>query len=354
MRRYRFLIAAALGLVLGVAPWILTHKAVPGSNVNTLTRLAERCVHQGDTAICLTDRLDELAVGADINTALGLLQRLGGERDVAASCHTISHELGRRAYARGVDLASTISSSLASCQGAFVHGLLEAAGGATEADGIRALTTRVCVSLGGESRVSCEHGIGHAAYQATGGSTDQAVALCRALRDTAVKNCQDGVFMAGSTDSGAARSLTVSRGCLSLDAQDTTNACLINSFLGVGFEEVEKNGGVGSLLAFCDSVPTGSRVSCYSGLGYASRSLVRTDGNSQENQLGVCGDSVAGDDMTTNTFRSCLWYLIEQNTSLHGAGWFIDLCEIVPAGDKIFCTEQSLRARGRLVAPINS
>ena len=345
------LIAASSVLLVYLVgiPGVNSPRVSSGADPAVLTRLAERCIGQADANMCLMDRLDDLAIGAGLNSAiveLGLLER---NPAVAAACHTISHELGRRAYRRSADLAGTISSAKPSCQGGFVHGLLESAGDDLGSSGIAELSARACSGLRGDQRGSCEHGLGHAAFQSTDGDADLAVTLCDSLPGAGAQHCRDGVFMAAATDGDAERSLAGSRTCLTQANDSAARACLINSFLGVGFEEVDRSGGVPALQAFCDRLPTATRVSCYSGLGYASRSLVRTDAESQRNQLLLCGGSSGEIAIAVNPYRSCLWYVIEQNTALHDEAWFDVLCRLTDPADLAFCQSQVREARQRFL-----
>jgi hypothetical protein len=53
--------------------------------------------------------------------------------------------------------------------------------------------------------------------------------------------------------------------------------------------------------------------------------------------------------MDVNPYRSCLWYVIEQNTSLRDNAWFDELCRLTASTDASFCQREVLEARQRFL-----
>ncbi|MBP9782756.1 MAG: hypothetical protein KBC50_03445 [Candidatus Pacebacteria bacterium] len=128
-----------------------------------------------------------------------ILLALQDTDDFAKSCHVIAHNMASEAYRRNPgDFYKLIESvNVNACGSGFLHGVLEAYATANPEIPIDGdFTNKICGQGNNEYRKrTCVHFVGHVFLINTFGNLEEALLLCKDLRQEWHFNCYDGIFM---------------------------------------------------------------------------------------------------------------------------------------------------------------
>lgn len=286
--------------------------------------------------LCLNNLPDSIGY-EEVGSYLAALQKGLAEDprpETANTCHSVAHEVGRRAVKSGAGVERLLDLDDGRCLYGYQHGVLEGwslqssleevVGGIPTA--CRAYEDgRTVGGLGGEETEyaigSCAHGLGHAISLQNLGSVAEAVAYCGGAGAGKVGGCAGGVFMAYASENPSQGG---SGGALRLDRDEVLNLCpslagewaqecwsklwLLGSRVGIRAEEVAaacpKSGaeacgrGVGEGLYYekslevveaLEACPSNVREQCVYGVAWANANSWVGSGNSSEGYESICG-----------------------------------------------------------------
>ncbi len=173
---------------------------------NVSAQRIKDCVNQGrEEARCMEPFWAEYLKTHTTKEALGLLSCYANtDPDIAASCHPVSHAIGRQTFV----VQGTIERSFAQCDqtciaGCF-HGVMERfLRGDTDPEGhitlaeLEARAANACsTDLPFPVRFQCVHGLGHGIEYYTGYALHPSLTVCDTLADGwSQSSCWGGVFM---------------------------------------------------------------------------------------------------------------------------------------------------------------
>lgn len=187
----------------------------PGSSVDPTVALPIELdpTRQGPGCLgglCMDMIPDAIAVG-EVPAYLAVLRNgLAAEAtpEAANACHSIAHEIGRRAAEQG-PVSALLDLDDGRCLYGYQHGVLEGWSSAVDLATLVAGIPTACAAYddggtsgglgGGEveyARGSCAHGIGHAIALQGVGSVAEAVQYCDGAGSGNLTGCAGGVFMA--------------------------------------------------------------------------------------------------------------------------------------------------------------
>lgn len=149
------------------------------------------------------------SITADVTSLRSALERAHTEMErddqFALECHGTFHEIGQ-ATARQIEVADAVGSVTMTCQGGFLHGLIEGLGSQMSTGEFSQLIPDLCIPGRDDSWSTevpgtgqpCWHAVGHGAAEASPDDLDEAFGVC----DTALaldenrQDCAAGVLMA--------------------------------------------------------------------------------------------------------------------------------------------------------------
>lgn len=123
-------------------------------------------------------------------------QQVDANPSFARDCHPLMHMLGHASYVQfgGFQAASAQQDEV--CNSGFIHGLIEAAFGASDDPTQTALSICQPTTNNDFKSWQCNHGVGHGVMLVHNRSVDKSVASCRQLQsDFAIDACVNGVYM---------------------------------------------------------------------------------------------------------------------------------------------------------------
>ena len=116
--------------------------------------------------------------------------------ELSRSCHSLTHEIGRKAYREYGDVGEAMKYRDEVCNSGYLHGIIETKFSESE-DVFRDVRT-MCDRYrdGGFLGWQCNHGLGHGAMFYTANDLPRSLEMCDALESSfASSNCANGVFM---------------------------------------------------------------------------------------------------------------------------------------------------------------
>jgi hypothetical protein len=263
--------------------------------------------------------------------------------DGANRCHTVSHEIGRRA-AGASSVIDLLQLDDGRCLYGYQHGVLEGWSAAVDLTTLVAGIPTACSPYRGDRTAgglgpaemgyaagSCAHGIGHAIALQGVGSVAAAVAYCDGVDDGQRGGCAGGVFMAYAEESASQGEYAPKRR-LELDRAEVVGLCsslegayrvecwsklwLLGSRVGLDADGVAAlcptdgpdaeicGKGVGEALVYESSFdhavavqrcPSGAlQDSCMAGAAWANANAHVGSGGSRESYQSVCPAGTGG------------------------------------------------------------
>jgi hypothetical protein len=187
-----------------------TGPAVPGC-------VAEFCVDD------LPDTIDLASVSGQLQALQESVRAASPEQ--AEQCHSVAHEIGRRAGIGGADVVDLLAVDDRACLYGYQHGVLEGWSARADLDDLRDGMAAACaVYPPGYPQGSCAHGVGHAIALQGPGTVRQAVQLCDPLGQGLRGGCAGGVFMAYAA-AEASQGEFSPKSPLELDADEVDRLC---------------------------------------------------------------------------------------------------------------------------------
>jgi hypothetical protein len=285
----------------------------------------------------------------DVGSYLAALQKglaADPRPETANTCHSVAHEIGRRAVSSGVGVERLLDLDDGRCLYGYQHGVLE---GWSLQSSLEEVVLGIPVAcrayedgqtLGGltagetgYATGSCAHGLGHAISLQNLGSVAEAVAYCEGAGIGNIGGCAGGVFMAYASENpsqgGSGTTLRLNREevlglCTSLSgewaAECWSKLWLLGSRVGISAAEVASvcppsgaetcGRGVGEGLYYEKSLESGEaikacpsnvREQCVYGIAWANANSWVGSGNQKKDYVSICGD-VSG--INTETCRT--------------------------------------------------
>ena len=154
-------------------------------------QVPDACLAEGASAIARTD-----GVPAGMNAFRKALEI----PSLKMSCHTASHKFGATAYTVTQTIEEALTQVDSTCELGVIHGVFETWGkGVTDGE-VTGLALDLCSKVSGKDPSfparKCAHGVGHAAWPASGGNLQDALAVCDALGEEQMTiECGGGVTM---------------------------------------------------------------------------------------------------------------------------------------------------------------
>jgi hypothetical protein len=287
--------------------------------------------------LCL-ENLPESIKYAEVGAYLGVLRealREDPRPETANMCHTMAHEIGRRAIKDGSTVQELLNLDDGGCLYGYQHGVLEGWSlRSSLADLVRGIPEACRAydaggTLGGlgagemgYAKGSCAHGLGHAIALQNIGSVEEAVSYCEGAGMGQIGGCAGGVFMAYSSENpsqgGEAAELRLQKEevlglCPRLageyQAECWSKLWLLGSRVGIGALEVaaicppsgaENCGrGVGEGLFYenrleareaLQKCPKSVADQCAYGVAWAAANVWVGEGNSREEYQSICAE----------------------------------------------------------------